>query len=252
MWMKANLCCLILVLFNVRWGQAATKAGRTDRPEGWTEWMNELKMMISESLTECEWSTSCCYLLRIVMIVVKICGISIRTASLNSHLFRTTAESNTRALKRHLAGPQTSAFIKCSDPICVQHSEQLSNCAYSQDWYYRPYRYFSKMMHGGKVKDTYTAEVVNGGLLVGNRLPEHWLGNTYRMGLIPGVGSCPPRKQKLGGLLVLQAVGLRLDAFSVAHRKPRTPVYFVLFLPTMHQICALDLPTMHHSNHFGD
>ena len=72
-------------------------------------------------------------------------------------------------------------------------------------------------------RNVYTAEVVNGGLL-GWQLIACWLGNTYRMGLIPVFGSCLPRKQKLGGLLVLQAVGWRLDTFSVAHRKPRTSV----------------------------
>ena len=70
---------------------------------------------------------------------------------------------------------------------------------------------------------TYTAEVVEQGQL-GWQSVGCWLDNTSQMGLIPVFGSCLPRKQKPGGLLVLQAVGWRLGTFSIAHRKPRTPV----------------------------
>ena len=70
----------------------------------------------------------------------------------------------------------------------------------------------------------YTAEVVNGGQPISCQSIACWMGNTYRMGLIQDFGSCLSRKQKLGGLLPSQAVGLRLDTFSVAHWKPQTPV----------------------------
>ena len=72
----------------------------------------------------------------------------------------------------------------------------------------------------------FTAEVVNG-VQLGWQSIACWLGNTYRMGLIQDFGSCLPRKQKPSGLLVVQAVGWRLGTFSVAHRKPRTPVFSV-------------------------
>ena len=59
---------------------------------------------------------------------------------------------------------------------------------------------------------SYTAEVVER-WATGLQSIACWLGNMYRMGLIPVFGSCLPRKQKPGGLLVLQAVGWRLARF---------------------------------------
>ena len=58
----------------------------------------------------------------------------------------------------------------------------------------------------------------------------NWVGNQLAAGcdtrLEWGYFQSPTfKKQKNGGLLVLQAVGWRLDTFSVAHRKPQTPVY---------------------------
>ena len=63
--------------------------------------------------------------------------------------------------------------------------------------------------------------------------------NTYRMGLIQYFGSCLPRKQKLGGLLVVQAApsgGLAIGHVFGAHRKPRTPVYTAPIIIDINQL----------------
>ena len=104
----------------------------------------------------------------------------------------------------------------------------------------------------------YTVDGWNGGQL-GRQSVACWLGHTSRMGLLPVFGSCLPRKQKTGGLLVLQAVGWRLNTFSVAHRKPRTPVYsewwcwlFVLFLQFIRQCSHHSRYRVHNDNWVRD
>ena len=51
------------------------------------------------------------------------------------------------------------------------------------------------------------------------------------MGLLP---VAYPESGKTDGLLVVQAVGWRLGTFSVAHRKPRMPVYCILVQNALH------------------
>ena len=70
---------------------------------------------------------------------------------------------------------------------------------------------------------------------VGNQLAAGCDTHLQSMGLLP---VAYPESGKIGGLLVVQAVGWRLGTFSVAHRKPRTPVY----RPEVHVTCFSPTP----------
>ena len=61
---------------------------------------------------------------------------------------------------------------------------------------------------------------------VGNQLPAGW-DTRLEWGYFQFLAVAYPESKNLTWLLVLQAVGWRLGTFSVAHRKPRTPVYVV-------------------------